>query len=68
MSEITLKVEGMHCGGCENTVRTVVGALDGVRSVDADHTSGCVTIETNGDVDVDTVRSTITDAGYNVVD
>lgn len=39
---VTLRVEGMDCGACERRLGTVLGRLDGVGHVDADHTSGVV--------------------------
>lgn len=66
MSDIKLRVEGMHCGGCENTVRAVVGALPNVTSVDADHQTGTVEVHGQG-VDLDAVRAAIIDVGYEVL-
>lgn len=66
MAEIELIVEGMSCGGCEQAVRNAVGRLGGVGSVDADHASGRVTLETTGPVDPDEIRQAIADAGYTV--
>ena len=65
MATTTLSVEGMACGGCEETVEEAVGALEGTDSVDADNTTDTVEIE--GDVDTDSVADAIEDAGYTVV-
>ncbi|WP_049981502.1 heavy-metal-associated domain-containing protein [Halolamina rubra] len=64
MAQTTLSVEGMACGGCEETVEDAVGALDGVETVAADNTTDTVEIE--GDVDTDAVADAIEDAGYTV--
>ena len=32
MKSITLTVEGMHCEGCAQTIKTLVGAEPGVRA------------------------------------
>ncbi len=37
-------VDGMTCGGCEQAVKTSVGSLPGVRTVEADHESGMVKV------------------------
>lgn len=66
MGTIELRVDGMSCGGCENAVRNVVGALDNVRSVSADHATGQVTIEAAGPVDLEVVRRAIEGAGFSV--
>jgi len=34
METVTLKIAGMTCGGCVNSVRRVVTALSGVNAVD----------------------------------
>lgn len=34
---LTLPVEGMTCGGCENAVKRAVGAMPGVETVSASH-------------------------------
>lgn len=39
---VTLRVEGMDCGACERRLAIVLGRLDGVGHVDADHASGTV--------------------------
>lgn len=36
-SVLTLPVEGMTCGGCENAVKRAVGAMPGVEAVSASH-------------------------------
>ena len=64
----TFAVEGMSCGGCENTVETVLGRLDGISSVAADHEADTVTIETSGAVSAGDVAAAIEDAGYDVVE
>lgn len=39
-----LVVEGMHCTGCENTIKKSVGELEGVKEVNASHTGGMATV------------------------
>lgn len=41
---VLLQVEGMDCGACERRLATVLGRLDGVGQVDADHATGQVRI------------------------
>ena len=41
---VLLQVEGMDCGACERRLATVLGRLDGVGRVDADHTTGLVRV------------------------
>lgn len=49
MSELVIKVDGMHCGGCERAVERVVMKVRGVSSVRADHRRGTVTVGYNGE-------------------
>lgn len=41
---VTLQVAGMDCGACERRLQTVLGRLDGVGDVAADHTTGLVRV------------------------
>lgn len=44
MSELTLTVTGMTCGGCESAVRRALTMIDGVQDVTASHTDNRVTL------------------------
>jgi copper chaperone CopZ len=54
----------MSCGGCESSVETVVGKLDGVERVGADNESGTVAVD--GEYDEASVRNAIEGAGFTV--
>ena len=41
---VTFRVAGMDCGACERRLRAVLGRLDGVGQVDADHATGVVRV------------------------
>ena len=41
---LTLPVQGMSCGGCENAVTRAVGAMTGVSGVTASHTAAEVVV------------------------
>ncbi len=41
---VTFQVAGMDCGACERRVQTVLGRLEGVGQVDADHATGTVRV------------------------
>ncbi|GIU84026.1 MAG: copper chaperone [Acidimicrobiales bacterium] len=69
LEELRLQVSGMTCTGCEQNIERVVSRLEGIRAVDADHTSGSVVVRREpGSVDDDAIRQAITEAGYSVVD
>ncbi len=68
MSELlSLAVTGMKCGGCETNVKTKLGTIDGVLSVQAMSKENKVDVEfdakkTNAEV----ISQAITDAGFIV--
>lgn len=41
---VVLAVAGMDCGACERRLQTVLGRMDGVGQVDADHSIGQVRV------------------------
>lgn len=67
MQKISLKVEGMKCGGCENRVKNVVGAVDGVKSVDASYKDKIVNVIAEDSASVDEVKEVIADLGFEIV-
>lgn len=66
MTERTLTVSGMSCGGCEQNVEDALAALDGVTSVEADHEGDAVELATDGSVPDADIRTAIVGAGYEV--
>lgn len=61
---LTLKVSGMSCGHCAQTVTKAVEALPSVERALVDLKGGQVTVE--GNAEESTVRQAIEDAGYEV--
>ena len=66
MQQITLKVDGMTCGGCVNRLQRVLGEVDGVANA-------MVTLEPGEAVVVgtaprDTIREAIEAAGFGAED
>ena len=68
MKEITLNVNGMMCGGCENRVKKAVSEIAGVKDVSADHNTGKVVVNMEDNASVDEIKETIEDIGYEVKD
>ncbi len=60
-----LKVKGMTCGGCAASVKRALQAVDAQADVNVDLPTKTVRVETA--VALDTVKSAIEDAGYDVV-
>lgn len=67
--EITdIKVEGMSCSHCENSVKKAVGALNGVDKVSVDLANKKVTVEFDPEkVSGKQIIDAIEDQGYDVV-
>ena len=68
MKEVELKVEGMHCEGCENRIKNVLKTIEKVKEVEADHKEGKVKIEAENDVDLNQIKEKIEDLDFKVVD
>lgn len=67
MKEIVLNIKGMMCEGCEKRVQNVLGNIDGVESVNANHNTGKVLIVLNKDVEKLLLEEAIDDLGYEVI-
>ncbi|KMY52533.1 copper resistance protein CopZ [Bacillus sp. FJAT-27231] len=64
----TLKVQGMSCNHCVNSIEGSVGQLAGISSVNVNLSKGEVTVEfDNQQTTLDKIKETIEDQGYDVV-
>ena len=64
----TLKVEGMSCQHCVNSIKKAVGALHGVAGVEVDLDKKLVTVSfAEGSVTMESIKEAIEDQGYEVV-
>jgi copper chaperone len=61
------EVQGMTCGGCEQSIVRALLRVEGVRTAQASHADRRVSVESMGPVDEETVRQAIEDAGFDVV-
>ena len=68
MKEITLKVEGMTCEGCERRIQNVLIDIDGVENAKASHVDKNVKITLNKDIDINTLKEAIEDLDFEVVE
>ena len=59
---VTIDVEGMHCGGCEETVEAALRSVPGVTRASADRDAERATVE--GDADAEALVAAVEDAGY----
>lgn len=64
---VELQCSGMTCTGCENTIKSKVKKVDGVKEVIADHKSNTVKAAYDpGKTNPDAIKEAITAAGYKV--
>jgi len=67
MQQLSLKVEGMTCMGCVNSVKRLLTALDGVEEVDVDLSQGGVQVSYDPTrVQPEAIRLAIEGGGYRV--
>lgn len=67
MSTKTYTVSGMTCGGCAGTVKTEIGKVAGVSSVDVELATGQVTVTSAEVLDDVKIRDVVEEAGYELV-
>jgi copper chaperone len=67
MVKTSIKVAGMTCQHCVNSVTEEVSGLSGVVSVKIDLASGNVEIESANELVVSDLEAAIQEAGYEVV-
>lgn len=67
MSEAVYSVTGMSCGHCESAITKEVTAIPGVTAVKAVASTGLVTIASEPQVDDETIRAAVDEAGYELV-
>ncbi|MCF8086102.1 MAG: copper ion binding protein [Desulfohalobiaceae bacterium] len=61
-----VKVKGMSCQHCVNSVTKALQQLDGVKNVEVSLDQGEARYEEDKPVDRETVRKAVQDAGYDV--
>lgn len=61
-----LKVEGMSCNHCVNSIESSVGEIKGVSSVKVDLANNEVTVEFDQADTLKQIKETIEDQGYEV--
>jgi len=63
---LQFKLQNVKCTGCASTIRDGLGKLAGVEQVEVDVASG--TVQLQGDVPQDTIRTTLAQLGYPVIE
>ena len=68
MTRVDIKVDGMTCGGCVNSIQNALRQYDGVVEASADLDNGSVTIEFDAEqIGQAALEAAIADAGFDVV-
>lgn len=62
----TLKVEGMSCNHCVNSIETSVGELTGVSTVKVDLGNNEVSVEFDNETTFAQIKETIEEQGYEL--
>ena len=69
MQTIQIKINGMTCMGCVNSVKAVLEKISGVDNADVALEQAQATIQYDAETtSVDQFKQAIEDAGFNVVD
>jgi Copper chaperone len=64
---ISLKIEGMHCGGCVRSVEKAAAGVDGVRNVRVDLDRGEMTADLDRPELLAALTAAIEETGFDVV-
>lgn len=64
--ETILKVNGMHCEGCENRIKNVLSTFEDIKEVDANHSTKEVKIKSDKELDLNSIKEAIEDLGFEV--
>jgi copper chaperone CopZ len=64
MKTIQLKVSGMTCGHCVQTVRSALTVVEGVQDVDVSLPDGRATVRADDGLEPSTLVSAVEQAGY----
>ena len=65
--EKTIKINGMSCSHCTGRVQDALNGIDGVKAQVSLDDGGKAVVEISGAVSDDTLKKTVTDAGYEVI-
>lgn len=69
MENITLKIEGMSCGGCVSSVTNVLQPIDGVANVNVTLEPGEAKLEYDpAKTNIEAFKEAIEGAGFDVVE
>ena len=59
-----ITIENIKCGGCMNSIRTKLNAMEGVNGVKISETTGEVSLDHDPNMDVSVIEKTLAKMGY----
>jgi len=62
--KITLEIVNLKCGGCANSIKKGIIAIEGVKEVDVELETSNVTVEVENETVVDEVKKKLSTMGY----
>lgn len=69
MEKLTVKIVGMSCGGCEKSVESILGKIDGIANVKADHSTNTATLEYKVEApSMELLKTLVDKIGFKLVD
>lgn len=68
MEKITLRVDGMSCSHCVNSITKAVEAIEGVVNVEVDLKANIVIVEYQSQAAIQQIKDQIEDQGYEIVE
>jgi len=66
MTTVTYSIPNISCGHCVHTIKSEVGELTGVKSVEADQTSKKATITFDAPATEEQIKTLLTEINYPV--
>lgn len=61
-------LDGVKCAGCANTVQEKFSAIEGVESVEVDLATKKAVIESQTEIDTETLNAALADTKYSLVE
>ncbi len=60
----TIAVSNIKCGGCANSIKSKLGTISGIESIEVDVTTGEVSFEAADENTVEAVKQSLVKMGY----
>lgn len=65
--QVTIVVEGMSCGHCEQALEKGLSTMPGVQQVKADHARRMVSLDVDSGTPIEPLKSRIKELGYQPI-